>query len=99
MNILDNSILIVDKKYIFTHLGLLVISIVIPHKQPNLEVSWLWLEFFLIPECMREQCQTNTDVTSPGSSWETYTNRVNSGLAALAQRSYLLPLSCEACEF
>ena len=39
LNILDNSILIVDNKYLFAYLGWLGNSTVIHKKPPNFEVS------------------------------------------------------------
>ena len=40
LNIIDNSILIVDNENLFTYLGWLVISRVIHQKPPNFEVFW-----------------------------------------------------------
>ena len=91
LNILDNRILIVDNKNIFTYLVWLGISRAIYQKPPIFEVFRSWLDFFPIHECTRENLQTITCVIWPVSSWKTSTNRVTSGRAHQAFRLPLLP--------
>ena len=98
LNILYSSILIVDNKNVFTYLDWLDISRVINWKPPNFEVFRLWLDFFPICECTREQFQRVTGVTWPGSSWQTSTNQLTSGRAQQALRSPLSPQARKACK-
>ena len=97
LNILDNSILIVDNKNVFTFMGGLDINIISNKNPPKFQGFKLWLEL-KIRYFTREQYKTVTGVNYLGSSWKTSTNQVTSWRAQQDLSLPLLPWACGACE-